>query len=255
MVEIDLRRREDIPEFEDFDKFCNSGKEAPDVYLFMHITYAIKDIEVTTKQFLGTYRLPVQKQTLLEYMKTNDFIEVSEQLLNSIDKAKHVMFYGSSDDEIASGSYKMIEKMHKLKKTKFTGNLPKNINKDTMKSEEVLDSYVLYRTGKSTVCEGFYKFTPKNVAEVDISSILAKVFEDKIAGKNAKTFEDALNLLSEMKDMSAEQMKLLVKKTKAAHDIWVALSPEELYRIIKDKDATTEATVYYDTLVRLKEKS
>ena len=48
MVEIDLRRREDIPEFEDFDKFCNSGKEAPDVSLFMHITYAIKDIEVTT---------------------------------------------------------------------------------------------------------------------------------------------------------------------------------------------------------------
>jgi len=130
----------------------------------------------------------------------------------------------------------MIEKMHKLKKTKFTGNLPKNINKNTMKSEEVLDSYVLYQTGKSTVCESTFNVAPENVAKTDIKKLMHQILEDKKKYKEAKTFDDAVKFICGLKGIASADVKAMIQRMEAGHKIWDALSSDEIYYLLNTED-------------------
>lgn len=230
---IDLTKRIDIPQYEEFETFYNNTlQDAPKVSSIMCVTYQVRNIELEAKQLIGIYRLPVQKQTLGGFMESNGFPLTAKGVLTSLDKCKGVRYRGRDDDEMAIRSYKMIQR--KNQESIFLGTMPRGTNLDDLTEVEVKLGYILFQTGKGMVEVKSYKASPKEVAEADIRKVLRSVLRDKRQNKNAHTFEDAIECLSRVDKKTVTSIKDEMTRTYAGHKIWNALTAKELYEILRE---------------------
>jgi len=232
---ISLIKRVDIPVYEDFDKYCSQTlQDSPKVSMFMHVTYQIKNIEFEARQFIGSYRLPVQTQTLGQFIESNGFLLTSKGILDSIDKAKGVHYRGRDDDEVERTSYEMIARKHK--DSIFIGKLPRGTSIDKLSEYELKCGYILFQTGKNMVREVSYNYAPKEVAASDLRKVLHSVLADKKLNRGAKSFEDAIECVSRLNKQTVARIKPTMQRIYAGHKLWDTLTAKELHELLNEED-------------------
>jgi len=228
---------------------------APELRAELVITYSVRGVNL---QFIldniGSYRLPIQSLTLREFMVTNGIERMTASIMKTLSRSKGILYEGSKENDQALKSLSLLEQ--KYPPRRFLGNLPVSGPDESFSHDKYLDAYLYMQTGTELFCERYISVNIEEEARKDLRETLLLVYNTLKKGNKIATFQDALDFVKTTKKSDdTDNTERVLSKIKAGYDIWEELSSEDIYRVIRDEDATKVASVYFDDIVSLKEQT